>query len=313
LSFRGSLQDIRLFVAAYEEKSFSAAAIRENSTQSGVSHHIRQLEQLLDVRLFARETAGVVATPAADVLYRRCIDTLRMIDDATNRMTQFATGHQGHVTVGIVAALTRRVVAPTLLRLAQLHPNIKVHIVETVGTMLPKMLSSSEVDFAIGSMPRGEPSIRARPLVTVPECLVLRATAGSPGPLVSRPPDAPLKLALPKPMSDRRASIMAGIAARGISVESERQIDSPLATLDLVGRSDWATVMPSLVIDPVADAQQYAIYPFLKPDVLCPLMLLERTASVLTSEAEVFLEVLTAEAQSAADAWMVRFAAAGLN
>jgi DNA-binding transcriptional LysR family regulator len=40
----GSLRDIRLFIAAYEERSFTAAATRENATQSGVSQHIRKLE-----------------------------------------------------------------------------------------------------------------------------------------------------------------------------------------------------------------------------------------------------------------------------
>jgi LysR family transcriptional regulator, nitrogen assimilation regulatory protein len=38
-----SLRQIRLFVAAYEEGSFTAAAHRENATQSGVSQHIHQL------------------------------------------------------------------------------------------------------------------------------------------------------------------------------------------------------------------------------------------------------------------------------
>ena len=37
----GSFRDIRMFVAAYEERSFTAAAKRENATQSGVSQHMR--------------------------------------------------------------------------------------------------------------------------------------------------------------------------------------------------------------------------------------------------------------------------------
>ena len=46
----GSFRDIRLFVAAYEERSFTAAARRENATQSGVSQHIRKLEDGLRVK-----------------------------------------------------------------------------------------------------------------------------------------------------------------------------------------------------------------------------------------------------------------------
>ncbi len=41
----GSFRDIRLFVAAFEERSFTAAARREGATQSGVSQHIRKLEE----------------------------------------------------------------------------------------------------------------------------------------------------------------------------------------------------------------------------------------------------------------------------
>jgi DNA-binding transcriptional LysR family regulator len=310
LSFRGSLQDIRLFVAAYEEKSFSAAATRENSTQSGVSHHMRQLEQLLNVKLFVREAAGVVATPAADLFYGRCIDALRTIDDANKRMSQFVSAHEGHVTVGIIPALTRRITAPTMMRLARQHPNIKVRIIETVGSLLPQMINSGEVDCAIGLMPRDVTGVRSRPLLSVPECLITRATAGLSGSLISQPPDRPIKLVLPSQMSDRRATILAGLAAHGISIESELQSDSPLTTLDLVRRSDWVTIVPTLSIDAVADVEQYAIYPLLNPAVQFSVMLLERTASVLTPEAESFLQAFTAEAQSVADAWMQRFSGA---
>jgi LysR family transcriptional regulator, nitrogen assimilation regulatory protein len=60
-----SLRDMRLFVAVYEERSFTAAAAREKSTQPGVSQHIRKLEDRLGVKLFAREGA-VLPTPAGD-------------------------------------------------------------------------------------------------------------------------------------------------------------------------------------------------------------------------------------------------------
>ena len=55
-----SLRDIRIFVAAYEERSFTAAAIREHATQSGVSQHIRKLEEGFRVKLFSRDRKSVV-------------------------------------------------------------------------------------------------------------------------------------------------------------------------------------------------------------------------------------------------------------
>lgn len=312
MPFRGSLQDIRLFVAAYEEKSFTAAAQRENSTQSGVSHHIRQLEMLLNVKLFVREKVGVTATPVADIFYRKCIETLRGIDDATNRVAQFVQGHQGSFTVGIVPALTHRIAAPTLLRFAQTHPNVKVRIVESFGSLLPQMIASGELDFAISTLHGGETGIRARHLLITPECLVSRATADQPGPLSATLPDQPINVAWASRMEGRRASITTCLHAHGIAIDAELEIDSALAMLDLVGRSDWRTVSPCLMIDPEADRQRFAIYPLRNPDVDFSVMLLERSANVLVPEAEAFVEMFTEEAQRASDRWMERFAQAGI-
>ena len=53
------LRSIQVFVATYEERSFTAAARREHATQSGVSQHIRKLEDRLGVKLFARDRGRV--------------------------------------------------------------------------------------------------------------------------------------------------------------------------------------------------------------------------------------------------------------
>ncbi|MGI9388078.1 MAG: LysR family transcriptional regulator, partial [Methyloligellaceae bacterium] len=57
------LQQIRYFVAVYEEGSFTAAAEREHATQSGLSMQIKDLEKKLGVCLFERPSNG--ATPTA--------------------------------------------------------------------------------------------------------------------------------------------------------------------------------------------------------------------------------------------------------
>ncbi len=61
-----SLRSIQVFVATYEERSFTAAARREHATQSGVSQHVRKLEDRLGAKLFSRDRGRVVPTPAGD-------------------------------------------------------------------------------------------------------------------------------------------------------------------------------------------------------------------------------------------------------
>ena len=87
-----SLRQIRLFVAAYEEGSFTAAAHRENATQSGVSQHMHKLEARFGVALFSRETGAIHPTPAGDLYYRYCIEILRVHEVSRNEMKKFGCG-----------------------------------------------------------------------------------------------------------------------------------------------------------------------------------------------------------------------------
>ncbi|MSQ56800.1 MAG: LysR family transcriptional regulator [Limnohabitans sp.] len=66
---RQTLRGIQLFVAAYEELSFTLAASRENATQSGVSQHVGDLEETLGVKLFIRKLGTVKPTPAGRIYY----------------------------------------------------------------------------------------------------------------------------------------------------------------------------------------------------------------------------------------------------
>ncbi len=302
MPFRGSLQDIRLFVAAYEERSFTAAAARENSTQSGVSHHIRQLETLLNVKLFVRDKAGVTATPAADLLYQRSIEVLRSLEEVTNKVAAFSSGYQGSFTVGIIPALTHRVAAPALLKFNELHPNVKVRIVESYSSTLPSMVAAGDVDFAISTLHGGETGITAKPLLTTPECLIARYDPANAG---AAPRN--LNMIWASKMEGRRASITACLAADGIAINTAFEIDSSLATLDLVSRSDWKTVTPAVMIDPVSDAERFTIRPLRNPDLMFSIMLLERTSTVLDPAAEMFVDIVVAESKRATDDWLRKF------
>ena len=71
------LNNLRFFVAVYEERSISAAARKAHATQSGVSVQLRELENRLGVALFERVSTGVVPTKAGEQIYQRAVKILR--------------------------------------------------------------------------------------------------------------------------------------------------------------------------------------------------------------------------------------------
>src|SRR5487761_974045 len=76
------LKEIRCFVAAYEEGSFSKAARREHCTQPGLSVYIQRLETMLAHRLFDRKARGVTPTIAGRHFYACCTDVLKAVRTA---------------------------------------------------------------------------------------------------------------------------------------------------------------------------------------------------------------------------------------
>src|SRR3712207_2744446 len=173
----GSVRDLRLFIAAYEERSFTAAAIRENATQSGVSQHVRKLEESFGVKLFSREKGRVAATPAGDSYYRHCIDVLRAHEAADRSARSFAVGLDGEIVVGLMPTMTRCALAPVLARFILAHPNLVVRVVEGYSAVLTQRVQASELDFAIVPAFAGGSGLKSRLFLRTPEVLVSRAGA----------------------------------------------------------------------------------------------------------------------------------------
>src|SRR4029450_7084343 len=107
----GSLRDIRLFIAPYEERSFTAAASRENATQSGVSQHVRKLEDSLGGGLFvpnkgrvgaAAAGGGECARPPGSACCRPCIELLNGHAKATAAVRRHGAGLQGDIVIGLM-------------------------------------------------------------------------------------------------------------------------------------------------------------------------------------------------------------------
>ena len=302
----GSQQDIRLFVAAYEERSFTAAADRENATQSGVSQHIRKLEQRFRVSLFSRDKGRVKPTPAGNAYYRACLDVLRAHDAATKAVQAFAGSLEGEVVVGLMPTMTRCVLAPALARFTDAHPNAAMRVVEGYSASLTQLVQSGELDFAIVPGTAGIAGVTSRLFTRTPEVLVSSAAHPRwPDMQPVRPSDlGSLRLVVPGRANTRRLSIESYFASNHVALERVLELDAMLGTLDLVGRSEWVAVLPGIMMAADPEPGTHVINPLADPPLTLDLILIEPARRTLSPVAATFLSMLEEAAATVNGRWL---------
>ncbi len=70
-----NLNYLRVFECVFRTGSMTTAAQELHLTQSGVSQHIRSLEDVLGIRLFDRIKKKLIPTTTADILFKRFIES----------------------------------------------------------------------------------------------------------------------------------------------------------------------------------------------------------------------------------------------
>lgn len=299
-----SLRNIRLFVATYEERSFTAAAQREHATQSGVSQHIRNLEERLGVQLFVRSRGGIAPTPAGDAYYVRCVELLRLVEEADAAAQRFDKGLTGEIFVGLMPTMTRSALAPALSRFTRDHPNVAVRIVEAYSAVLTQQIRSGELDFAIVPALPATAGVSIRPFLRTIELLVSNRN-------VTRDHLAPLrlkdqghlKLVVPGQGNTRRRSIEIYLASNGVTYERLLELDAMLGTLDFVSRSDWVTILPGIMMASDIEQHSVTINPIIDPVFFLDLVMIEPSRRSMSAPARMFLDILAEESLRLDEPW----------
>ena len=286
------MRSLEIFVAAYEQRSFTLAAQQVGATQSGVSQHIAKLERLYGVALFQRDGGRVMPTAAADAFYRDCAALLRDRDAAVARLKAFAPGFVGDLHVGIMPTLSARALAPSLVAFRGLNPNVTVRMTEAYSGVLTEKIISGEVDFAVVPSAPGALGVVARSFMSVPEVFVCAHKPGSQRVGVVNLRDmAPLRLVLPSPVNQRAHTIRTFLATHGIDVAASLELDSMMATLDLVAQSDWTAILPVLMMGGAGSGGRFN-YRTMEPPLSLDLVTISSAKRSLSPVAEAFLETM---------------------
>ena len=289
------LMHIRLFVAVYEEGSFTAAANREGLGQSGVSAHVRQLETQLGVQLFARDRA-IIPTPAGHAYYRQCVQLLR-----THAAAFQAVGHRseqpvGALRIGMIPTLSRSVFSEALRAFEAAYPAVSVQLTEGGGSVIATAVRRGMLDFAITQrMPDdagGANGLRTSVFTRTPAFLISSPDSGLPHCEPIRLRDIKdLHLVLPV---GRRPLLEQYLIDHKVQIVQRLSwFESMLGAMDLVRSSHWTAIISGLFIADDLRRRRFTLNPLADPMLWDDLLLVEPEREPLSSVAQDFISLLS--------------------
>lgn len=294
------VQQLRYFVAVYEEGSFSAGAIRVNATQSGLSMHVRQLENRYGVTLLHRSSTGVEPTETGRIFYQQAIEVLNATAKAEDILREMSGVLTDHIHVGLMPTFTGSVLSPALMRFAREYPNVRVSIEEAYSATLSNRVSDGALDFAVVPAVDTDLGLETRLMAVDRECLVCAGTnkiaTNRTAKLKELPP---LCLVLPTSVNARRRRIEHYLAVHGIEVAELMELDAMLGTLDIVANSDWMSILPSVLGRSDRDGQTRRFMPLTDPELGVEYMRISNRSRPLRRAAKCFSDVLQEELNSA--------------
>jgi len=186
---RRDLGGLAAFLAVAEERSFTRAAARLETSQSALSHTIRGLEERLGVRLLNRSTRSVAPTEAGERLIRNIGPRLEEIDTELKALAELRDKPVAtiRITTGELAA--ESILLPAMTRLLPHYPGIKVELTIDYG------LTDIVAERFDAGVRLGEQV--AKDMVAIPIGPQMRmAVVGAPSYLARRPqPKTPQQLA----------------------------------------------------------------------------------------------------------------------
>ncbi len=117
---------LRSFVIVAQTGSFTVASEHISLSQSTVSQHIRRLEDLVGLPLFARDTRNVRLSPPGETLHRYAVRILELMDEAMT--TVCGPPLNGTVRLGLPEDFASSHLATALASFVRRNPEVELVI-----------------------------------------------------------------------------------------------------------------------------------------------------------------------------------------
>ena len=154
----------RTFLSVVVAGNFISAAARLHVTQSTVSARIHSLEQQLNCRLFVRNKAGTVLTPAGRQFQKHAVTLVRTVEQARQDVG-IPIGYRAVLAVGGRFGLWENLLLRWLPLMQEMAPDVSLRAEIGFEEDLMQRLIEGRIDIAVMYTPQSRPGLKVDLLI----------------------------------------------------------------------------------------------------------------------------------------------------
>jgi LysR family transcriptional regulator, hydrogen peroxide-inducible genes activator len=154
-----TLKQLRYFDALARHVHFGRAAEACAISQPALSMQIKELEEALGGVLLDRGARHVWLTKFGEEIAQRVRDILRAVDELGDLARASRERLVGRLRIGMIPTIAPYLLPTVIGNLTRMHPELDIHVRETLTPKLIQELAQGRLDTAIVALPVSEPSL----------------------------------------------------------------------------------------------------------------------------------------------------------
>ena len=137
---------LKVFDTVAKRLNFTKAAAELNNTQPAVTKHIKEIERLLNTKLFDRNGTKIKITVSGEILLKYTQKIFTVYRELEFDINQLNQQHKGTLRIGASTTIAQYVLPPLLAAFHKQYEDIKVNLVIQNTEIVEQLLEQKKVD-----------------------------------------------------------------------------------------------------------------------------------------------------------------------
>jgi LysR family transcriptional regulator, hydrogen peroxide-inducible genes activator len=291
-----TLRQLRYFNALARLGHFGRAAEACAVTQPALSMQIKDLEEALGGVLLERGARHVALTKFGEETARRVRDILGSVEELADFARASRDRLAGPLRIGMIPTIAPYLLPKVFGNLTRMHPEVEVHVRETLTQKLIQELAEGRLDTAIVALPVSEPSLVEVALFSE-HFLLVRPSEDEGAPVPSKKMLSAMRLLL---LEEGHCFRDQALSFCNMQSSPRKMLDaSSLSTLvQMVSAGIGVTLIPEMAVAVETRSAPVSVARFKDPQPSRTVGMIWRKTSPLASQLLQFSEVVCLAADS---------------